>query len=160
MKRDRGGVREGDDQVNLREIETLTPLSDKAGVDITVMHSDGSERQLAMEEFHDLGSGKLCDKSTVISWQDKRIATLAQSLGCGENQGCPFKYKKRDFDKVWVLTYTYWEIEDDDEEEDGMNDESGRRELKKKKKKNSITFEDGWNVHGRVVKMHFQPLAQ
>ncbi len=203
MKRDRDGVREGDDQVNLREIETLTPLSDKAGVDITVLHSDGGERRLAMEHFHHLGSGELCDKSTVISWQDKRIATLAQSLGCGENQGCPFKYKKRDFDKVrysmiywltireqiydividtfltytsllclsstfafnniqvWVLTYTYWEIEDDEEEEDGGNDESGRRELKKKKKKKkkTITFQDGWNVHGRVVKMHFQPLA-
>lgn len=100
MKRYRGGVREGDDQANLREVETLTPLSAKAAVDINVLYSDGGERQLALDYFQHLGSGELCDKSTVISWQDKRIATLAQSLGCGENQGCPDKYKKRDFDKV------------------------------------------------------------
>ena len=100
MKRDREGVREGDDQLNLREIETLKPLSKKSGVGIDVLYSEGGERQLAFHIFDQLGSGVLCGQSTVISWEQKRIPTLAQALGCGEAQGCPEKYKKREHDKV------------------------------------------------------------
>lgn len=61
--------------------------------------------------------------------------------------------------QVWQLTYTYWEIEEDEEDEDGGVEDNSRRELKKKKKK-TITFDEGWNVHGRVVKQHFQPSAE
>uniref|UniRef100_A0A7S0AWN3 Uncharacterized protein n=1 Tax=Minutocellus polymorphus TaxID=265543 RepID=A0A7S0AWN3_9STRA len=157
MKRDREGVREEDNYLNYREIETLTPLADKAEVDINSSFSDGGERQLALEYFDDLGSGEYCDKSVVVSWKVQRIVTLAQALGCGEQQGCPERHKKRDFDKVWQLTYMYWEVEDDDEEEeDGGEDTDAQRALRRKKKKRTITFDEGWNVHGKVIKEHFQ----
>ena len=100
MKRDRQGVREKDDYSNYREIETLNPLGDKAEIDIDSSFSDGGERQLALEYFDDLGLGDYCDKSVVVSWKVQRIVTLAQALGCGEHEGCPDKFKKRDFDKV------------------------------------------------------------
>jgi hypothetical protein len=101
MKRNFEGVREGDNPLNYREIETLTPLADASEIGIDdSSFSEGGERQLAREYFDDLGSGKYCHKSVVVSWKVQRIATLAQALGCGVEQGCPDRHKKRDFDKV------------------------------------------------------------
>ena len=63
--------------------------------------------------------------------------------------------------QVWQLTYTYWEVENDGDEEDADGEETDTqrslRRGKKKHKKRKITFDEGWNVHGKVIKEHFQP---
>ena len=62
--------------------------------------------------------------------------------------------------QVWQLTYTYWEVENDGDEEDADGEETdAQRSLRRRKKhkKRTITFDEGWNVHGKVIKEHFQP---
>ena len=62
--------------------------------------------------------------------------------------------------EVWELTYRYWEVEGDGDEEGAGREETGAlRSLRRKKKhkKRTITFDEGWNVHGKVIKEHFQP---
>jgi hypothetical protein len=52
-------------------------------------------------------------------------------------------------------------VEDDVDKEDYEGEGEGgggadaRRSLRKKRKKRSITFDEGWNVHGKVIKEHF-----
>jgi len=61
---------------------------------------------------------------------------------------------------VWQLTYTYWEVEEDGDEEDAGGEETdAQRSLRRKKKhkKRKITFDEGWNVHGKVVGENFRP---
>lgn len=124
MKRDREGVREEDNFLNYREIETLTPLADKSEVGIDSSFSDGGERQLALEYFDDLGSGDYCDKSVVVSWKVQRMATLAQALGCGTEQGCPDRHKKRDFDKVSCPVECLYDIDHDSTKYNADNNSS------------------------------------
>ena len=61
----------------------------------------------------------LCNNGmTVINWKHSRIPMLAQALGCGTNEGCPKKYKGKDFDTLWVLTFQYSMLVDGNDDSD------------------------------------------
>mmetsp|Transcript_32961 Transcript_32961/g.72297 ORF Transcript_32961/g.72297 Transcript_32961/m.72297 type:complete len:283 (+) Transcript_32961:148-996(+) len=129
--------RPGVSHLNYREIETLEPLKNKAGVDIDTRFTEGTERGLARDYFGLLTRGEFCGKTTVVNWKHSRIPTMATALGCGHDQGCPRKYHKKEFDKMWQLKYSYRGRTDSDS---GSDSEEGR-----------------WTVSGSVVSEGFQP---
>ncbi|KAL7531463.1 hypothetical protein ACHAWF_003781 [Thalassiosira exigua] len=118
---------------NFREIETITPLSEKFDLDVDERFGVYEEGDLASDFFEKLSErvtgevgmmkrayngtdssvaaearSSLCDNGmTVVNWKHSRIPYLARALGCGANQGCPKKYKGHDFDTVWLLTFQY-----------------------------------------------------
>lgn len=113
---------------NYREIETITPLSNKFHLDVDERFGVEEEGQLASDFFRNLsdsvtqslkmkstpnftveGLGKsLCDGGlSVVNWKHSRIPILARALGCGSGDGCPRKYKSDDFDTMWLLTFQY-----------------------------------------------------
>ena len=61
---------------------------------------------------------------TVVNWKHSQIPILARALGCGKNEGCPKRYKGRDFDTMWLLTFQYSLLLDDDEDGDEQIDTS------------------------------------
>ena len=103
MSKGRPGVH----HLNYREIETLSPLEEKSGVDINTKFTAGLERDLATDFFSHLAKGKLCGATAIVNWKRSRIPSAAMALGCGEAQGCPRKYKKKEFDKMWQIEYKY-----------------------------------------------------
>ena len=64
----------------------------------------------------------------------------------------PKAYQISQFD-LPICEHGHLDINADGEETDAQR--SLRR--KKKHKKRTITFDEGWNVHGKVIKEHFQP---
>ena len=120
---------------NFREIETITPLSDKFHLEMDDRFGVYEEGDLAADFFehlstsvtgdvnHRMGSPhasdsasstegsdvpSLCDNGmTVVNWKHSRIPALARALGCGKEEGCPKKYKGHDFDTMWLLTFQY-----------------------------------------------------
>lgn len=122
---------------NFREIETITPLSEKFHLDVDESFGVGEEGDLASDFFESLsksvtehvdmmtrslnatdsssssgGEGSeisnLCNNGmTVVNWKHSRIPILARALGCGTDEGCPKKYKGHDFDTVWIVTFQY-----------------------------------------------------
>jgi len=120
------------DHENFREIETITPLSNKFHLDVDERFGISEEGDLASDFFEHLSKSvtenvdmmmrtsnptdssgveaelNLCNNGmTVVNWKHSRIPILARALGCGKNQGCPKKYKGHDFDTVWLLTFQY-----------------------------------------------------
>eukprot|EP00581_Thalassiosira_minuscula_P016903 CAMPEP_0183730992 /NCGR_PEP_ID=MMETSP0737-20130205/34045_1 /TAXON_ID=385413 /ORGANISM="Thalassiosira miniscula, Strain CCMP1093" /LENGTH=415 /DNA_ID=CAMNT_0025963607 /DNA_START=202 /DNA_END=1449 /DNA_ORIENTATION=+ len=115
---------------NFREIETITPLSDKFHLDVDDRFGIEEEGDLASDFFENLSKSvkenvdmmlktsrneagletvsSLCNNGmTVVNWKHSRIPMLARALGCGTGQGCPKRYKGHDFDTVWLLTFQY-----------------------------------------------------
>lgn len=116
---------------NYREIETITPLSNKFHLDVDERFGVEEEGLLASDYFKSLsesvtqslkmkspppssksvvdGFGKsLCNGGlSVVNWKHSRIPILARALGCGIGDGCPRKYKSDDFDTLWLLTFQY-----------------------------------------------------
>ena len=81
---------------NVREMETITPLADKFGLDIDTRFST-----LDMNDFqsyvHKLfQNGDMCGKLMVISWKHVKIPRLANAIGCGPREGCPLDYPNSD----------------------------------------------------------------
>lgn len=114
---------------NYREIETITPLSNKFHLNVDERFGVEEEGLLASDFFKSLsesvtqslkmkspptnsaveGLGKtLCDGGlSVVNWKHSRIPILARALGCGTGDGCPRKYNSDDFDTLWLLTFQY-----------------------------------------------------
>lgn len=134
MARGRPGVH----HLNYREVETLQPLQKKASLDsIDARYSQGNELHLARDYFSHLASGsEYCGEITVVNWKHSGIPTMARALGCGSNEGCPSTYHKKEFDKVWQLTFEY-----------------GPKKHGKKHKSD----EPQWSVHGKVIEEGFTP---
>lgn len=130
MSKGRPGVH----HLNYREIETLSPLEEKSGVDINTKFTAGLERDLATDFFSQLGKGKLCGATTIVNWKHSRIPSAAMALGCGKAQGCPRKYKQKEFDKMWQIEYKYFPDKSDKRSSDGH-----------------------WTVSGSVVSQGFHP---
>ena len=135
---------------NFREIETITPLSDKFHLDVDERFGVEDEGDLASDFFEILSKSvtanvdrmsmmeksqhaadsslspaggddvaSLCNNGmTVVNWKHSRIPVLAQALGCGTNEGCPKKYKGKDFDTLWVLTFQYSMLVDGNDDSD------------------------------------------
>lgn len=121
------------EHANYREIETITPLSNKFHLDVDERFGVEEEGLLAKDFFQSLsesvtqslkmksqssshnsntveeGLGKtLCNGGlSVVNWKHSRIPILARALGCGIGDGCPRKYKSDDFDTLWLLTFQY-----------------------------------------------------
>jgi len=139
MSRRRRGVH----HLNFREIETLSPLRQKAGLDhIDARFSVGSERRLADDLFGSLG--QMCGQVAVVNWKHSRMEQLAVALGCGPDEGCPKKYQKKQFDEMWQIRYEY--------KQDGVTTApAGRRQTR-----STATANTGhWSLHGSVVKEGF-----
>eukprot|EP00520_Triparma_pacifica_P004687 CAMPEP_0118651452 /NCGR_PEP_ID=MMETSP0785-20121206/10794_1 /TAXON_ID=91992 /ORGANISM="Bolidomonas pacifica, Strain CCMP 1866" /LENGTH=258 /DNA_ID=CAMNT_0006543907 /DNA_START=185 /DNA_END=958 /DNA_ORIENTATION=- len=98
---------EGNRQV-MREIELLTPLSEKTGLQI---QSNGYEikNKIDMVEdiFQGISSGEWCGGVVVISWKHENIPKLSNQLGCGPLQGCPSHYPVHEFDQLSSIRYMY-----------------------------------------------------
>lgn len=114
---------------NFREIETITPLSNKFHLDVDERFGVNEEGDLATHFFENLsksvtenvemmmrtsknntavGGEILCNNGmTVVNWKHSRIPMLARALGCGNDEGCPRKYNGHDFDTMWLLTFQY-----------------------------------------------------
>mmetsp|Transcript_19858 Transcript_19858/g.57587 ORF Transcript_19858/g.57587 Transcript_19858/m.57587 type:complete len:300 (-) Transcript_19858:322-1221(-) len=135
MGRGRPGVK----HLNYREIETITPLEEKSGVEIDTHFSVGGEKELAKDVFKRLASGELCEQVIVVNWKHSRIPTMAAAVGCGIDEGCPEKYHKHEFDEVWQIKFSY-------------GSEGGIRRMK-----NNIykPTSKQWRVEGSVVKEGF-----
>ena len=86
---------------NFREIETVTPLANKFGLDLNEEYSTNTD--LADDVLEHISSGEMCGKTTVVSWKHEMIGPLAGLLACVD---CPKEYPNQ-FDQVWQLKYVY-----------------------------------------------------
>jgi hypothetical protein len=160
-----------DGHFNFREYETLKPLADQFGVDITVAGSHEMKPRI----FELLQTGALCGKIAVISMKHEYIPKLAPALGCGPVEGCPTFYSGTSFDEVWQIKYAFRPLgfeykEDeknfvpaDDNDDDSVNPPSDTADPKKRqlKKKAAHSGEvNGWQVYGSVAYQGFDPLSQ
>lgn len=91
---------------NVRQYEILEPLSNKSGVPIEMYDFPG-HKELVEDWFTLLGGGELCGRVGVVAWKHKVIRTLAASLGCGQQDGCPETWDDYDFDTVLELKYVF-----------------------------------------------------
>jgi len=127
---------------NFREIETITPLSDKFNLKVDERYGINQEDELAADFFASLTDnvsqniqnmkmGVLNDKHsnlchsgmTIVNWKHSRIPILANALGCGKNEGCPKRYRGDDFDTMWLLTFQYSLLLDGEEDNAHIEDE-------------------------------------
>lgn len=165
------------DHNNLREIETLTPTAEKFGLTIDKRYGVFDEGDLALNYFDTLSknvaknlwtlttmdeaeapatnkSSTVCNNDlVVVNWKHSRIPKLAQALACGENEGCPDKYHKNDFDTVWMLTFEYTVVLEDGDNNDALSESHSHRDLKKTS--SSVIIEGDWKVSAELVKENF-----
>ena len=133
--------RKNKEKLNFREVETVGALAEKVNVTIDTRYNVNEVNDLSEDILALLKSGELCGKLTLISWKHSNIGHLANHLGCGPMQGCPYDYKGRDFDVVWQIKYIY-----------NVPKHSTRHSLKKE-------TEAEWRVFGSVQNEGFDPLA-
>ncbi|KAL3895573.1 MAG: hypothetical protein SGARI_007409 [Bacillariaceae sp.] len=124
-------------KLNFREVETVQAVADTVGVHINHDYSVKDTKQLANDLLEQLLEGDLCGKLILVSWQHSDIPRLAQHLGCGPLQGCPWDYRGKDFDNTWQIRYVFTDFYD------------SKTETAKKK----------WNIFGSVQPENFDPLA-
>jgi len=138
---DRGG------HSNYRQVETLTPIATKLGLDINHDFSEGQETDVAAQVFFKLQSGDACGKLFLISWTHRSLPQLAAALGCGrfyeETGGCPAYYPEDSFDQVWMLKFVY---------------EPAAVVLSHSKRKKHAPSHQ-WAVYPTITAMNFDPLA-
>ena len=155
---------------NFREIDTLTPLADKFHLDIDASFGPNEEDDLVSEYFANLnktiqdvigptmrasnatssdptnattaghGASLCVNGMTIVSWKHSRIPLLARAFGCGKKQGCPKRYKGRDFDTMWMLTFRR-----------ARYNKKKKAKTHKKPKKNARY----WDVRGELVSQGF-----
>jgi hypothetical protein len=153
---DRGG------HVNDREIETLTPLANKLGLEINSQFRNN--RDMTEDYFTQVSSGNLCGQTTVVSWEHSVIPDLAQTLGCTD---CPGVFPEQ-YDPVWQLKFVYnvlgtnivQEHHDAVSIKKGKKQVHGDRKLKKKRQShsNSNSSRPQWTVFSTVTSQNFDPL--
>jgi len=125
---------------NFREIETITPLSDKFNLKVDERYGINQEDELAADFFASLTDSvsknvqnmkmgindkhsNLCHSGmTIVNWKHSRIPILANALGCGKNEGCPKRYRGDDFDTMWLLTFQYSLLLDGEEDNADIED--------------------------------------
>jgi hypothetical protein len=135
-------------KMNFREVETVGPLAEAAGIDVDDSYTDLTRGQLTARLLRAVRAGDLCGRVVLLVWKHSSIAHLGRSLGCGPTEGCPLDYSGKTFDQVWQvkLVYRTWEhsmqrkkfVNDDDD--DDLNRPS-------------------WMVFGSVQYEGFDPLA-
>ena len=143
------GERNNEDVKNYREIETVTPLSQKVNVTINDSYGIDHKKRLSVDLFEYLRSGEACGKLALISWKHQDIPSLAHRLGCGPDQGCPVTFDQIDFDSVWEIRYTYKKPKYAPYPEADAT----------KKKYKGWGLLPEWRTFGKVEKEAFDPLA-
>jgi len=151
---------------NWREVETVMPLSHVNNM--TVDYSFGLDEREGLVE-HILGllrSGVLCGKSVIICWKHSDLANLAQSLGCGHENGCPKKWYGRDFDSLWEIKYAYRKLLNSPLAAEGVTEKKKKKKKKKDNEDNGKSHYDKpqwdkypiWHVAGSEQQQGFDPL--
>ena len=143
------GDRNNDLVKNWREVETVTPLSQKLNVPIDASYGLNDKNDFADHLFGLLRSGEACGKMALISWKHGDIPSLAHRLGCGPKQGCPTDFDEMDFDSAWEIRYMY--------KKEQYAPYPIAEEEKKKHKLWGLHPE--WWVFGKVEQENFDPLA-
>jgi hypothetical protein len=92
---------------NVREYETLLPLSHMISVPIQNVSGTPSNTFAQQYYFPLLTSQQICGQVSVISWKHHWIPALVNTLGCGPNNGCPMIYPTDTFDAVWELKFIF-----------------------------------------------------
>jgi len=80
-----------------REQETLTPLSEKLGLDISAEHQKQHHAPMVK-------SALACDGVVLICWDHKFLPAVANDI-LGDDTPVPHKWKKKRFDLVWVFDW-------------------------------------------------------
>jgi len=137
------------DHNNFRQVETLTPLARKSGLEIKCNYTSHKSSKLANDIFRDLRDGSLCGRSVVVSWKHSRMNEMAVDLGW---ETAPKKYKGKNFNEIWEIKF----VHEPSIHYNNKPQEEGNRNLKKKPEKISA---DGWAVYGSVVYQNFDPLS-
>mmetsp|Transcript_3482 Transcript_3482/g.6649 ORF Transcript_3482/g.6649 Transcript_3482/m.6649 type:complete len:295 (+) Transcript_3482:147-1031(+) len=127
---------------NMRQYETLAPLSnriglpiqmfDYPGIDATVIAHEENLRNVCEDGGVTSDNHRLPPMVTVVAWKHADIPILARQLGCDH---CPDEWSDDDFDSVWELHY-HW---------DGENEPAEAR--------------PSWQVYYTVVYQHFDALT-
>ena len=150
------------DNLNFREVETLTPLASKYGLKIEsdVHHNIGLTKDL----FKGLTTGKWCGKTVLVSWKHEYMASLARNLGCAD---CPDTYPDTVFDEVWEFKYVFdvagtAVIQDSHRLKESAGtavpNNKGRRALRRKKSRRSTGPQKMWSVYSTITQQNFDPL--
>jgi len=126
---------------------------------------ENTAQQLQQQQQQQQGRGmsnekvlELCnDGMTVVNWKHSRIPKLANALGCGKTEGCPKKYRKSDFDTVWLLTFEYSLMDGGSGALEGLEEDSERRLRQKNEKmeKTHPLFRGDWKISARVMNEGF-----
>jgi len=135
------GGRHNRRKMNFREIETVLPLANKAGVTIDDSFTLSHSYELVDDIHEGLQAGKVCGKLVLICWKHSEIGHLAHHLGCGPVQGCPTHYRGKNFDDIWQIKFVFRTL-----------DHSNRKSLK-------LNHHPQWRVYGSVQPESFDPLA-
>ena len=53
--------------------------------------------------------------SVLVCWKHSYIVKLLEQLGCGEEQGCPAKWSRKDFDTIVSVQYARSPPADDEQ---------------------------------------------
>jgi hypothetical protein len=139
--------------MNYREIETLSPLANKLGLEINSGYSNGGP--LADDVFTHLSSGALCGQTVLVSWKHSLIPDLARALGCAD---CSAVFPD-EFDPVWQLKFVLDVLGTDIFQQHHKivkDDDDDKRELKKHKASSS---RHKWTIFSTVTKQNFDPLV-
>jgi hypothetical protein len=91
---------------NVRQIETLQPLSNKTGVATQIFQYPGF-KEVQDYHFQKLASGSMCGKVAVAAWKHAFIHALTDAVGCGTENGCSDEWPDLDFDRVVEVKYAY-----------------------------------------------------
>lgn len=133
------GGRHNRHKMNFRELETVGPLAEKAGVSIDDSFESGHINEMTREILS--LRPVLCGQTVAVSWKHSDMGHIARHLGCGPLQGCPVDYNGKTFDEVWQIKFVYTAALHSD-----------RKSLAKEK-------HPSWHVFGSVQHENFDPLA-
>ncbi|MBW4551649.1 MAG: hypothetical protein KME35_11140 [Aphanocapsa sp. GSE-SYN-MK-11-07L] len=84
---------------NIRSLQTITPTAIQAGVNINTQYTVGQEADLARFLLTDQ---TLNGKTVFVTWEHDHIPNLATALGIKN----PEKWRGKDFDSIWRITFS------------------------------------------------------
>jgi hypothetical protein len=132
-------------KMNFREVETVGPLAEAAGIPVDDSYTDFTRGKLTARLLQAVRAGELCGRVVLLVWKHSSIAHLGRSLGCGPTEGCPLDYSGKTFDQVWQVKLVYRTWEHSTQRKTFVKDNDDNR--------------PSWMVFGSVQYEGFDPLA-
>jgi hypothetical protein len=141
------GDRNNEKVHNYREVETITPLSKKIGLEIDESYGINQSEKLAERVLEMLDENELCGKVILIAWKHSEISHLCNLLGCSEDNGCPTSWPEYDYDNTVQVIHSY-------------HKQKYPSFVVEEKKNKHRTFgqEPQWWVNGHIQAQNFDPL--